>query len=92
MSHLCPRCGEGEMQPRDDAWELCDRCGFTCCLDDLERAAHRSPRSEINRGQMKQPRRPSAKTFLGTITNHDPGVQVLRGVLLTMDQLEGKIP
>lgn len=49
MSHLCPRCGEGEIQPKDDAWALCDRCGFTCCLDDLERAAHRSPRSELNR-------------------------------------------
>lgn len=49
MSHLCPRCGEGEMQPKDDAWALCDRCGFTCCLDDLERASHRSQRAELNR-------------------------------------------
>lgn len=48
-SHLCPRCGEGEMQPKDDAWALCDRCGFTCCLDDLERASNRSQRAELNR-------------------------------------------
>lgn len=42
----------------------------------------------------KQPRRYAngPRTFLETVTNHDPGVQVLKCVLGTMDQLEGKTP
>jgi hypothetical protein len=48
-NHLCPRCGEDEMQAHDAAWGMCPRCGYTCCLDDLERLATRSASSVLNR-------------------------------------------
>lgn len=48
-NHLCPRCGEDEMQAHDAAWGMCPRCGYTCCLDDLERLATRSAKSVLNR-------------------------------------------